>query len=140
MDPANNGRALFLLRDRGLLKLRDVDVTHASLKDITENPHHYRFKEVDQLMLQRTLEDVDVSFLFSLYALLAGLDPVKDALARESQEISPYKGIVAIRKDLVGTPKIKALQRAYHSDAIRALYQQKYGNNTLVFLDYLNPP
>lgn len=137
VDPANNGRALFMLRDRGYLKMRPVEVTHASLKDITDNPHKFRFREVDQLMLQRALDDVDVGFLFSAIALKIGLDPEKDALAREDIKISPYKGIVAIRKDLVGAPKIKALQNAYQSDALKVFYKQKYGNSIL-FLDGLN--
>jgi D-methionine transport system substrate-binding protein len=138
VDPANNGRALFMLRDRGLLKLKDgIQVTHASLKDITDNPHKYRFKEVDQLMLQRTLEDVDVGFLFSAIALKVGFDPKKDALAYETREGTPYKGIVAIRRELVGAPKIKALQIAYGSDAVKAFYRKKYGDS-IVFLDDLN--
>lgn len=139
VDPANNGRALFLLQDKGRLKLKSgVSVTHASLKDITDNPHGYKFKEVDQLMLQRAIDDVDVGFLFSVYAIRAGFDPIKDALVYESADRTPYKGIVAIRKDLVGTPKIKALQRAYASDALKAFYRGKYGD-AIVFLDGLNP-
>lgn len=139
VDPANNGRALFLLQDKGRLKLKSgVSVTHASLKDITDNPHGYKFKEVDQLMLQRAIDDVDVGFLFSVYAIRAGFDPIKDALAYESADHTPYKGMVAIRKDLVGTPKIKALQRAYASDALKAFYRSKYGD-AIVFLDGLNP-
>jgi D-methionine transport system substrate-binding protein len=138
VDPANNGRALFMLRDKGLLKLRDgVTVTHASLDDITDNPHNYKFIEVDQLMLQRTLDDVDVGFLFSGTALKIGFNPKKDALAYEDEKNSPYKGIVAIRKDLVGSPKIKALQNAYGSDAMKAYYREKYGD-TIIFLDGLN--
>src|SRR6478609_3523056 len=47
VDPANNGRALFMLRDHGLLSLRDgVPVTHASVRDITANPRRLRFAEV----------------------------------------------------------------------------------------------
>jgi D-methionine transport system substrate-binding protein len=139
VDPANNGRALFMLRDKGLLKLRSgVSVTHASLKDITENPHHFKFKEVDQLMLQRALEDVDVGFLFSAIAMRAGFDPRKDALAyEEDARASPYKGIVAIRKDLVGSAKVRALQNAYGSDALKDYYRMKYGN-AIIFLDDLN--
>ena len=140
VDPANNGRALFMLRDKGLLKLKDgVTVTHASLKDITENPHNYKFREVDQLMLQRALEDVDVGFLFSGTALKVGFDPKRDALAYEDEKDTPYKGIVAIRRDLAGTPKIKALQKAYASEALKAYYRKKYGD-TILFLDRLNQP
>ncbi|HEX6566583.1 MAG TPA: MetQ/NlpA family ABC transporter substrate-binding protein [Chthoniobacterales bacterium] len=138
VDPANNGRALFMLRDKGLLKVKEgVAVTHASLKDITDNPHKYRFKEVDQLMLQRTLDDVDVGFLFSATALKVGFNPKTDALAYETPGESPYKGIVAIRRELVGSPKIKALQIAYGSDALKSFFRGKYGNS-IIYLDELN--
>jgi D-methionine transport system substrate-binding protein len=138
VDPANNGRALFMLRDKGLLQIRaGVEVTHASQKDITANPHHYQFKEVDQLMQQRTLEDVDAGFLFLNYAIMTGFNPTRDALALEDARTLPYRGIVAIRKDLVGAPKIKALQNAFSSQALKDLLRSKYGD-AIVFLDYLN--
>jgi D-methionine transport system substrate-binding protein len=140
VDPANNGRALFMLRDRGLLSLRPgVEVTHASLRDITANPHQFRFVQVDQMMLQRTYQDVDVAFMFSLFAKQAGLDPLHDAVALESLagETTPYKGLVAIRKDLVGSPKIRALQAVYASPELKAFYRRKYGD-AIVFLDGLN--
>jgi D-methionine transport system substrate-binding protein len=138
VDPANNGRALFMLRDKGLLKLRDgVEVTHASQKDITDNPHHYKFKEVDQLMQQRTLDDVDAGFLFLNYAIMIGFNPTRDALALEDPHTPIYKGMVAIRKDLVGAPKIKALQNAFSSPQLQALLRSKYGD-AIVFLGDLN--
>jgi D-methionine transport system substrate-binding protein len=138
VDPANNGRALFMLRDKGMLKLRDgVDVTHASQKDITENPHRYKFKEIDQLMQQRTLEDVDAGFLFLNYAIMSGFNPTRDALALEDPHTPTYRGMVAVRKDLVGAPKIKALQNAFFSEDLKKLLRSKYGD-AIVFLDYLN--
>jgi D-methionine transport system substrate-binding protein len=112
-------------------------VTHASQKDITENPHHYKFKEVDQLMLQRALDDVDVGFLFSATALKVGFDPIKDALAIETADRTPYRGVVAIHKNLAGSPKIKALQNAYASETLKNYYRKKYGD-AIVFLDHLN--
>jgi D-methionine transport system substrate-binding protein len=122
VDPANNGRALFMLRDKGLLKLREgIEVTHASQKDIIDNPHHYHFKEVDQL----------------IYAIMIGFNPTRDALALEDPHTPTYRGIVAIRKDLVGAPKIKALQNAFSSEELRQLLRSKYGD-AIVFLDYLN--
>ncbi|MBO7743501.1 hypothetical protein I8J29_04800 [Paenibacillus sp. MWE-103] len=138
VDPANNGRALFMLRDLGLLKLKDgVEVIHATLKDITDNPHRYKFKEVDQLMLQRTLDDVDVGFLFAGTAVQMGYKPKQDALALEDGKDLPYKGIVAVNNKLLGTPKIKALQKAYESQAIKDFYKEKYGD-AIESLDDLN--
>lgn len=140
VDPANNGRALFLLRDHGLLRMREgVPVTRASVRDITANPRGFRFREVDQLMLLRTLDSVDVGFLFAANAILGGLDPVKDALAIEHVGESPYKGVVAAHRFVLGTPKLEALRRAYHSDAIRAYFARRYGQ-AIIFLDDLNTP
>lgn len=139
VDPANNGRALFMLRDHGLLTLRPgVDVTHAGLGDIIDNPHHFQFKEVDQMMLQRAFEDVDVGFLFSVYAQKLGFR-LQDALALEDAEASPYKGVVAVRADLVGSAKIKALENAYESQAMKDYFRGRYGD-AIVFLGRFNQP
>ncbi|MFB9279822.1 MetQ/NlpA family ABC transporter substrate-binding protein [Cohnella cellulosilytica] len=138
VDPANNGRALFMLRDLGLLELKDgVEVIHATLKDITGNPHKFKFKEVDQLMLQRTLDDVDVGFLFAGTAVQIGYNPKQDALALETGDELPYKGIVAANNDVIGSPKIKALQKAYESQAIKDFYKEKYGD-AIDTLEHLN--
>jgi D-methionine transport system substrate-binding protein len=138
VDPANNGRALFMLRDHGLLQLREgVEVIHASQKDIVGNPHHYKFKEVDQLMQQRTLEDVDAGFLFLNYAVMSGFNPTRDALALEDPHLPAYRGIVAVRKNLAGAPKIKALQNAFKSDELKQFLRKQYGD-AIVFLDDLN--
>lgn len=128
-----------MLRDHGLLTLRPgVAVTHAGLRDIVENPHRFQFKEVDQMMLQRAFEDVDLGFLFSAYAQQLGFT-THDALALESVDDSPYKGIVAVRAELVGTPKIKALENAYESQAMKAFFRRRYGD-AIVFLDRFNHP
>ena len=133
-DPANSGRALFMLRDAGLLKLTDgIAVVKASTQDVVENPHRYEFIEVDQLMLQRTLEDVDVGFLFPSSAILAGLNPLTDSLALEKAEGSPYRGIIGTRPELKDGPKMKALQRAFQSERIKDFYLGKYGES-VVFL------
>jgi D-methionine transport system substrate-binding protein len=131
-DPANNGRALFILRDAGLVKMTvGVPVTKASTRDVTDNPRHLKFIEVDQLMLQRTLEDVDAGFLFPSTAIVAGLDPAKDALGLESAENSPYRGIIGTRPELKGGPKMEALRRAFQNDRVKDFYLRKYGKSVI---------
>ena len=138
VDPANNGRALFMLRDHGLLELRPgVPVTRASTRDITANPRGFKFREVDQLMLLRTLDSVDVGFLFLGTAILNGINPHQDALALEKVGDSPYKGVVAVQRSLLGTPKLEVLRRAFHSESLKAYYRNKYGD-AIVFLDFLH--
>ncbi len=140
VDPANNGRALFMLSDHGLLTLREgVSVTHASTRDIVANPRKLRFREVDQLMLLRTLDSVDVGFLFAGTAVLAGIDPRREALALEDVADSPYKGVVCVHRSLIRTERLEALRRAFHSPALKAYYASKYGD-AIIFLDYIYDP
>jgi len=46
----------------------------------------------------------------------------------------PYRGVVVTRKDLVGSPKIAALKKAFDSEPLKALYKQKY-RGAVRFLD-----
>jgi D-methionine transport system substrate-binding protein len=130
VDPANNGRALIMLQDNGLLKVKTgIDVTKLSTRDITDNPHKYQFIEVDQLMLLRTLEDVDVGFLFGVTANQNGLTLGGDALAVEKAQGSPYKGIIGTHPALVGTPKIEALRKAFQSEEMKQLYLKRFAKD-----------
>lgn len=128
VDTANNGRALFLLRDAGLLGLtHGVDVIHTSQKSITANPKKFQFVEVDQQSLKETLPDVDAAFLFLRLAAEAGLTD-KDRLAFEQDaDQIPFRCVVAARPDLVGTAKAKALRKAYQSPEVRTWYEGYIG-------------
>lgn len=54
-----------MLQDAGLLKLRDgVSGVQVKVNDIVENPHNYKFKEIEYAMLPRSLDDVDAAFFY----------------------------------------------------------------------------
>ena len=123
VDPANNGRALFLLRDAGLLELETgVDIIHTSQKSITANPKKFEFVEVDQQSLKQTLPDVDAAFLFVRLAAESGLTAKNQLAFEEDADQIPFRCVVAARPDLVGTEKAKALQAAYQSPEVRAWF------------------
>lgn len=61
-DGANQGQALWLLQRAGLIGLdRNVEPRVAKLRDISDNPHHFVFKELDLLSMPRVLDSVDVA-------------------------------------------------------------------------------
>ncbi|MEJ5065164.1 MetQ/NlpA family ABC transporter substrate-binding protein [Erwinia sp. MYb375] len=61
-DGANQGQALWLLQRIGLIGLDPaVEPRTAKLKDITENPHKFNFKELDLLTMPRALNSVDAA-------------------------------------------------------------------------------
>lgn len=128
LDPANNGRALFMLQKEGLLKLKaGVDVVHASPNDIIENPLNLKFKEVDQQMLGRTLEDVDLGFMFTAVAVSSGLNP-KDALVLEDQkdDIKPYSLVVGVNPENKDSKKTEVLRKAFQNDRVKRVLKDHY--------------
>ena len=128
VDPANNGRALVLLRDAGLLELREgVGVIKVSQESITANPRNLAFVEVDQQSLSKTLPDVDAGFLFVRLAAEIGLT-VGEALAFEAEaDQLPFRCVVAGTSDFATTEKARVLQEAYQSDEVRQWFADYMG-------------
>jgi len=61
-DGANQGQALWLLQLIGLIGLDPaVEPRTAKLKDIKDNPHGFRFTELDLLTMPRALNSVDAA-------------------------------------------------------------------------------
>lgn len=61
-DGANQAQALWLLSRIGLIGLNpSVEPRTAKLADITQNPHHFVFKELDLLTMPRALNSVDAA-------------------------------------------------------------------------------
>ena len=124
-DPSNNSRALLLLAKHGLITLKDPNDEMATLKDITANPKHLKFRELEAAMLPRTLDEVDLALINTNYALAAGLNPTKDALLIEDKN-SPYVNYLVGREDNQNDPRVQKLAKALTSPEIKAFIEQKY--------------
>ena len=125
-DPTNEGRALILLENNGLIKLKDNSGLEATLKDIESNPKNIEFKEVEAAQLPRTLDDVDASIINTNYALEAGLDLTKDALLSEGKE-SPYANILVVRPEDEKNENLIKVLKALQSDEVKSFIEKKYG-------------
>ncbi|WP_207480999.1 MetQ/NlpA family ABC transporter substrate-binding protein [Arenibaculum pallidiluteum] len=124
-DPTNGGRALLLLQAQGLLELRKDAGLKATPIDIAKNPKKLRIVELDAAQLPRSLDDVDAAVVNTNYAMESGLDPNKDAIARESAE-SPYANLIAVRGADAGKPWVKALVESYHSAPVKQFVAEKF--------------
>jgi D-methionine transport system substrate-binding protein len=124
-DPSNNSRALILLHHSGLITLKDPTDALATLRDITANPKHLKFRELDAAMLPRVLDQVDLALINTNYALDAGLDPGKDALAIEGKN-SPYVNFLVGRPDKQGDPRVQKLIAALTGEEVRSFIRTKY--------------
>lgn len=124
-DPTNGSRALLLLEHVGLLKLRTDAPFLKSPADIADNPKKLKIIEVEAAQLPRSLEDVSLAVINCNFALGAGLNPIKDAIAIEAKD-SPYANIVAVRSGEADRPELQALKRALTSPEIKKFIEDKY--------------
>ncbi len=126
---ADHGRILIMLESEGLITLKEgIDKTTATVKDIEENPKELTFKtDIEAAMLPQVYanEDADAILINSNYALDAGLDPMKDAIAIEDAD-SPYVNIVAVNTGDEDSDKIKKLVEALRSEKIQEFIKSEY--------------
>ncbi|BAI76180.1 D-methionine transport system substrate-binding protein (plasmid) [Azospirillum sp. B510] len=126
-DPTNGGRVLLLLQAKGLIKLKDGGTLKASPIDIVENPKKLEIVELDAAQLPRSLDDVTAAAINTNFALEAGIDPVKEAIARESAD-SPYANVIAVRKADKDKPWVAKLVKAYNSPEVKEFILTKFKN------------
>lgn len=133
-DTTNEARALLLLQDNGIIKLKDGAGITATVGDIKENPKNIEFKEVEAAQIPNTLKDVDYAVINSNYAIGAGLDPVKGSLAIEGSS-SAYSNILAVKSGNENLDKIKALVAALESKKVADFITSKYNGAVVSTVD-----
>ena len=133
-DTTNEARALLLLQDNGIIKLKDGAGITATVGDIKENPKNIEFKEVEAAQIPNILKDVDYAVINSNYAIGAGLDPVKGSLAIEGSS-SAYSNILAVKSGNENSDKIKALVAALESKKVADFITSKYNGAVVSTVD-----
>jgi D-methionine transport system substrate-binding protein len=132
-DPSNQGRALELLAQAGLITLKDgKDATNATIFDIADNPKHLQFKETDPAQLVRSLEDFDAAVINGNYALEAKLSPTKDAILVEEGKDNPYANFLAIRKSEEGNAALRQLDGLLRSPEVKQYIEQTWGDGAVL--------
>ncbi|MGP1516084.1 MAG: MetQ/NlpA family ABC transporter substrate-binding protein [Ottowia sp.] len=129
-DPTNGGRVLLLLQEKGLIKLKPDAGLKATPLDVVENPKKLRFKELDAAQLPRSLDDLDASAVNTNFAISAGLNPSRDAIAQESPN-GPYVNILVVREQDKAQPWVAKLVAAYQSDAVRQYIASQFKGSVI---------
>lgn len=124
-DPTNGGRALVLLAAHGAFNLRPGADFRATIADIVENPRRIRVVELEAAQLPRALDEVDAAAINTNYAIPAGLNPVRDAIALESAD-SPYANVIVVRREDENAPWVRRLLAAYHTDEVKAFVRDTF--------------
>ena len=127
-DTTNEGRALLLLQEQGLITLTEDCGLEPTKDDIAENPHNYEIVELEARLLPTTLQDVDIAVINGNYAIDAGLS-IADALAIESAEgeaATAYANVLTVKEGHENDEGIQALLAALESDEVRAFIEETY--------------
>ena len=137
-DTTNEARALLLLQDNGIIKLKDGAGLEATVNDIEENPYNVEIVELAAEQVARVAEETSYIVLNGNYALQAGYSVSKDALAYEtsdSEAAKTYVNVIAVKEGNENSDKIKALVDVLKSDAIKDFINEKYDGAVIPFED-----
>ena len=124
-DTTNEARALILLQENGIIKLKDDAGITATINDITENPLNIEFKEVEAAQIPSILPDVDYAVINSNYAIAAGMKPAEQSLLIEGA-YSAYSNIVAVKNGNEANDNIKDLVAALKSQQVADYIRDSY--------------
>ena len=127
-DATNEGRALLLLQDQGLLKLDPASGLTATTRDILENPLELKIEEIEAAQLARSLPDVDLAVINGNYAILGGLK-IAEALAVEapdSRAATTYANVLAVREGEEGRPELVQLYEVLTSPELADSMKKRY--------------
>ncbi len=127
-DGTNRARALLLLEAQGIIKLKAGVGMDATKLDIVENKLNLEIVEMEAAQIAGVRDDVALAVINGNYALQAGLNAGKDALAVEdatSVAAQTYANILVVKEGNEKSEKILALIEALQSQAVK-----DYINNT----------
>ena len=125
-DTTNEARALLLLEQEGLIKLKADAGLQATVLDIEENPLNLEIKELEAAQVARAINDVDIACINGNYAIEAGLDAAIALESADSKAAETYANIIAVREGDENTDKTKALVDAVLSDKVRDFINDNY--------------
>jgi D-methionine transport system substrate-binding protein len=135
-DTTNEARALLLLQDNGILKLKDGAGLTATVTDIEENPHNIQIVELEAAQVARVVSENAYVVLNGNYALEAGFSVGKDALAYEkndSEAAKTYVNVIAVKEGNENNDAIKALVEVLKSDEIKNYITSTYDGAVVPF-------
>lgn len=128
-DVSNEGRALAMLADQGLITMKDGVGFQGTLKDIEENPKDLEFLSIDLLNLAEAYDEKDVALVYNYPTYIAkiGLKPT-DALFLEKNIDERFALQLVAREDNKDSEKIKALKKAMTSKEVKDFLEKDHSD------------
>ena len=129
-DASNESRALYVLKNAGLISFKKGTGKLATIADIEKNPKNLTIKELGAEQTALSLKDVDAAVVNNTYAIPAKLGDKQtiytEPLNKDSEQW--INVIVANKKDK-DNEAYKAVVKSYQTDAVKKLIHKVYGNS-----------
>lgn len=126
-DVTNESRALYVLKNAGLIKLDTSRGVLATVKDITANPKHLSVKELDASQTARALSSVAASVINYNFAISAKV-PAKDSIFAEplNADSQQWINFIAANKADRNNKIYKEVVKSYEQANIAKLIKTEY--------------
>lgn len=128
-DGSNRARALLLLEAQGIIRLKEGVGVEATVLDIVENKLNLEIVEMEAAQIANVRDSVALAVINGNYALAAGLNAGKDAIATEdaaSVAAQTYANILVVKEGNENSEKIQALIKALTSQAVKDFISSTY--------------
>lgn len=138
-DGTNETRALLLLQDNGIITLPSGTKadTIVTVNDIVSySVEGLVIKEIEAATIPHMLQDFELVVLNGNYALEAGLNVSRDAIAYElssSSAATTYVNVLAVKQGNENSEGILALAKALRSDKVKSFIESTYEGAVVFF-------
>lgn len=127
-DATNGARALLLLQDNGVIKLKDGAGVTATEQDIAENPKNIKIVPLEAATIPASLPDLALGVINANYAIGADLK-IDEALATETADslaADTYVNVIVVNEENKDSEKTKALVAAIQTDEVKEFILNTY--------------
>ncbi|WP_440617428.1 MetQ/NlpA family ABC transporter substrate-binding protein [Cysteiniphilum sp. 6C5] len=129
-DPTNRGRALMILADAGLIKLKSGVTWKATLNDIVNNPLKLQIIPLQADQIPNNLDSVTLAVINNDFLPKAHLT-LKQALFVEPKD-SPFANIIVVRDNDKNNPLLLKFVKAYQSPQVAKLAEKLYPDDAAI--------
>ena len=127
-DATNEARALKVLQEQGLIKLKEGASETATVTDIEEYPKgEIEIVELEAASIPASLPDLAFGVINANYAIQADImDKVVAVEGTDEAQEDTYVNIIVVNAGNENSEKIQALVAALQSDATRAFIEERF--------------
>ena len=133
-DGSNRARALLLLEANGIITLKEGVGMQATSLDIVDKSVNVEIEEMEAAQIPKVRDSVALAVINGNYALQAGLNVAKDAIASEdpnSVSAQTYANVLVVKEGNENSEKTQALKKALLSDDVRTFINETYSGSVV---------